>query len=186
MSLNERPVYSLVPDAWDPEGVLGHILLSTDQKLKATGDLMESLYTWLDPTLCPDKALDLMGWLSGIPIWDEAWTPEQKRALLSVQGPLRRLRGTLGSATTAMDALGLTYDVWRPGATYLTFPLPSTLGTGGFEVYIRLGKSHPWRSQAFVEAERVLRAFAPAGLKAVVCHRQFYLGITRLGSPMFS
>jgi phage tail P2-like protein len=186
MSLDERPVYSLVPDTWDPEGVLGHILRPTDQKLKATGDLMESLYTWLDPALCPDKALDFFSWVAGLPIWDESWTPVQKRALLSNQSALRRLRGTLYSAILAMDSLGLTYDVWRPGATYLTFSLPAVMGAGGYEIYFRLDKTHPYRSRSFIEAERVCRVFLPAGLKSVVCHRYFYLGVTRMSSPMFS
>lgn len=186
MSLDARPVYSLIPGAWDPEGVLSSVLLPSDQKLKGIGDLLENLYTWLDPAQCPDIALDYMGWLSACPIWDEAWSPVQKRALLSAQGVLRRLRGTLGSAEIALVALGVEYDLWRPGATYMPFRMSSVMGQGGFEVFIRLGKEHPHGSQVFVEAERVARAFLPAGLKVVVCHRGLYMGISRMSHPMFS
>lgn len=185
MPYSDKPLYDSLPPNWDADGSLRALLAPSDSKLKAVADLLESWYTYVNPALCPDKALDWLASFYAIPFWANRWSSLQKRSLLLALKAIRRLRGTMTSFTMAMDALGYQYKVVRTGASYLSLKLSSPLYSGEYKAFIKLPRQYPYGGPVFQDAQAASDALLPVGTDVTICHEHFYLGLTPLSHPLF-
>jgi hypothetical protein len=186
MPIAQRPLYTLVPKQWETGKTLDFLLAGVDQKLKESGDFLEDFHTWLDPDLCPDKALDYLGWLNGHRVWSTRWTVLQKRNMLRETDYLRRNRGTVPGFLRACTALGLPTLIRQLNKSTLPLKLSSPLRTGSSEYWVTLGPRSTWDGADFRSTRALTADYLPAGTGAKVAHRLYYLGITPLGQPLFN
>lgn len=185
MPYPDKPLYDLLPPSWDPDGVLKALVAPSDDKIKSIADTLETFHRYVNPATCPDPALDWLADFYGFPFWAARWTNGQKRALLTAIKPLRRLRGTLTSLTTALSALGLSHKVYRLGGSYLPLTFPSPLTSGTERLFIRLPREYPYLGPQWQDSQSAVNALMPAGTEVLVCHEHFYLSVSALGNPLF-
>ncbi|MCW4114739.1 phage tail protein I [Aurantimonas sp. MSK8Z-1] len=77
-------------------------------ELAAQADLaVEVILTIWDPMACPPSLLPWLAWALSVDVWDESWTIERKRKVISAAPMVHRLKGTRGAVRRALDAFDL-------------------------------------------------------------------------------
>lgn len=85
---------------------------------------------------CPSDLLPWLAWAFSVDFWDTSWTDDQKRASIKAAVGVQRIKGTIGSVTQALAALGfgVTIQEWfnmmPAGAPYTFDALLDTTQVG--------------------------------------------------------
>lgn len=85
---------------------------------------------------CPSDLLPWLAWAFSVDFWDSTWTDDQKRASIKAAVAVQRIKGTIGSVTQALGALGygVTIQEWfrmlPAGAPYTFDVLMDTTQVG--------------------------------------------------------
>lgn len=186
---NRRPILHRLPQyGYQDNAIADALTFYPDLKLSGVKDLLERWYLELHPDTCQDASLDYLAYLVGFSghFWDTRWSNPVKRDLIRASHAiLWRKRGTFEAIRAVLDIHGISYDIWTDGSLNLAFTLSGTFGSPKMRYYLRLPKTTPRVSPAFQEARRTLRLYSPAVTKSKVTYQAFYLGLSRLGDPLF-
>lgn len=185
-----RPILDQLPQlGFQDNPVAAALTAYPDDTLTGWSELLQNLHTTLDPNLCDTSLLDYVAFLfglSGEPYWDVKWSADVKRAILLQEHYLRKYKGTLGVIKTVLNIHGISYHLYTDGELIMPFAFPGAFGTGLMRFFILLPPTIPRTSTVWLEAVRTLRAYAPAYVFSMVAYQGFYLGLSPMGSPMFS
>ena len=184
-----RPVFLRLPkNGYGDNDLVDAITDWVDSKLMATLDKLGNFYKELDPTIARAESLDYLAATVGLNgrYWDVLWSDQVKRDMISSVAFLWRNRGTDRCIRRVLDLHGLTYDIWTDGSLKIPFTIPGTLGAALLRYYVRVPLTYHRFGLEYREAERTLRNYAPALIKARVVYRTFAVGISKVGDPLFS
>lgn len=150
---------SLLPANSKP---LEHALASITAKLETIPVPFEIIW---DVDTCPDSYLPFLAYAWSVDEWNDAWSPENQRAVIRNSIWVHQRKGTLGAVKRALQAMG--YD-----ASVIEWFQKSPTGTPGtFSIEV-----HP-TSGIITDSLRQLRAAIDA-VKRLSAHYDIYLGYT--------
>lgn len=186
----ERPIYFRLPQKGYQDNQVADVLTQyPDSKLSTSKELLEAWHLELDPDTAQSRSLDFLAYLVGLSgqYWDVSWSNPVKRDLIRVAHPvLWSKRGTQETIETILNIHQIKHDIWLDSNLRLSFKMPGTFGSPRCRFYVRLGKQYSRSGLQFREAQRTLRNFAPAVVKHKAVYKRFYLGLSKIGDPMFS
>lgn len=97
----------LPPNATSQESAL-------EQATARIGEIPPSVRDMWNPDTCPGALLPWLAWGFGADQWDSTWSDDQKRQAIKKAIFVKRHKGTIGSVTQAIAALGhsITIQEW--------------------------------------------------------------------------
>lgn len=201
-----RPIYYLLPgenegflkdpEFNDPETdppIAEWLTRFWDELLLEQRAIAERFYQdYLDPATCLPEALT--GWLAQHfgytgAYWDDSWSVEAKRALLSNAYQGVRVWESKGTETLfywLLDVFELEAQIYRTGSFLVgVSTLPAEIGGEPYRFYVTTGLQYLRTSLEWARLEQLRRLFTPAYCESLVCYEQFYAGFSLVGDPVF-
>ena len=185
---SQRPVFSRLPQVGYQDNSVADWLTSwVDIELTNKKQQLEQFYTQLSPQTCASTSLDYLAFLVGLSgdYWSVNWTDVVKRQMIASATNIFSSRGTVSCITQVLTIVGVNAKLWWSGQTIVSFQLPVTLGSSDLRLFIRLPIQYQRNGYEWQEAQRVRRCYVPAMVSSMVCYDKFYLGMSRLGEPVF-
>ncbi len=88
------------------------------------GDLPVEINKLWNPAKCPEHLLGWLAWALSVDVWDQSWSEETKRSVLSESVKVHRIKGTKKAVRDALSAVGLKAQIsewFETGAPPYTF-----------------------------------------------------------------
>ena len=102
--LKPDDVTSLLPPGKTPL----EIALEAAAAPRVSPDAIRDLWNALK---CPEPLLPWLAWAVSVDYWDDAWTVEQKRAVIEASIQIHLRKGTVSAMRLACEAAGLTFEI---------------------------------------------------------------------------
>lgn len=122
------------------------------------------------PERAPESVLPWLAWALSVDDWDEAWSPDRKRAVIAASVEVHRHKGTVASVKAALAAMGYggaevvetAVDTPRYGSgrAYGDGVTYGSLGASWADYWVNLTQAVSARDAARIAAR--LRSVAPA------------------------
>jgi len=81
------------------------------EAIARAGDIPTPLRTLWDPNHCPPSLLPWLAWALSVDDWGADWTDQQKRQTVAASYAVHKIKGTIGSLKTALQALGYQVEI---------------------------------------------------------------------------
>jgi phage tail-like protein len=187
-----RPVFNRLPIRGYQDNPIADALTSFyDEKLVATGKLVEDFHLSLDPLTTSIDKLDWLASLVGMvaPYYDTGWAVPVKRKAIASANYIFQYRGTKLGLQKALAIHGFTYSIFTSKDLTLPFTFAADGSTNTFGVtsqgaFVTLPIAYPRNGYEFREARRAISMYTAVSTPILACYDKFYLGFSSIGDPL--
>lgn len=186
-----RPTFERLPVKGYQDNVIADAVTSYyDERLVASGMLLQELHLKLNPDTCPENFLDWLAFMVGMvkPYYDSTWTVAVKRKAVKSANDIFKLRGTVNGVKKALDIHSLDYTLYTSNDLKLAFTFgasTSVFGNKSGTARIVLPLQYSRGGYEFIEAQKVADNYSAITNPISPCYDRFYLGFSVFDDPIF-
>lgn len=189
--MRTRPVFDRLPVKGYQDNVIVDAVTSYyDERLVASGMLVQELHLKLNPDTCPPEFLDWLAFMVGMvqPYYSNQWTTAVKRMAVRSANDIFKLRGTLPGIRKALDIHAFDYTIYTSNDLKLAFTFgtsTSVFGKRSGTPRVVLPLKYARNGYEFAEAQKVADNYSPVVNPIAPCYDRFYLGFSVFNDPVF-
>lgn len=189
--MRTRPVFERLPvNGYQNNAIADAVTSYYDEKLVATGTLVEGLHLRLNPDTCPDTYLEWLAFMVGMvaPYYNNQWSVAVKRKAVKSANDIFRLRGTTPGILKALDIHSFEYSLYTSNDLKLPFVFgnnTSRFGKRSDAARIVLPLKYTRSGYEFTEAQKVADNYSAIVNPVAPCYDRFYIGFSFFDDPVF-